>query len=177
VAAKFKEIKDKAGDSSPGVYLANRFVRQRLQAISEEAPYHLSAKLLAKQGFGLRPRYLTKQALAAELLRKIATMKLPAVADPYSISSGDITALKAFEEKIRKIISELESYTERNHTQLLDETKGLADAARNLVRKFDDRREIWEKYDELIKAQRALEKVDGNLRKKLSGLSGGPIRK
>ena len=73
--AKFREIRDKANLQAIGQYVANSFVRKRLVEVTQEAPFHYSAKMLAIQGAGNRPTVIPRMVLAAELQRAIAPME------------------------------------------------------------------------------------------------------
>jgi hypothetical protein len=72
-SARFLEIRSKRGNQPPGAYVANRFIRTRLEEIARATPCHASARMLAIQGSGQRPTRLTPQLLATELLALTAT--------------------------------------------------------------------------------------------------------
>lgn len=176
VSEKFREIKERAGDSSLGLYLANRFVLQRLKDITEQAPYHLSAKLLAQQGSGTWPRFMTREALAAELWRRIELLALPLGTDPKTITTQDIAQLQTFSDQIFEDLKFVGTYAEFDDIPLVKEASKLADASGKLVRVLKDNRREWEKYKDVRAGQRRLRNEYFQLRKKLSEVSGDPIR-
>ena len=176
VSEKFREINERAGDSSLGLYLANRFVLQRLKDITAQAPYHLSAKLLAKQGSGTWPRFMTREAIAAELWRRIEMLPLPLGTNPRKISAQDIAQLQAFSDRIPEDIKFVGTYAESDDISLVKEANKLAEATRDLLSVLQDSRREWQKYNDIKQGQRRLRKEYFKLCKRLAEVSGDPIR-
>ena len=150
--AQFREIRDKLGTQDLRQYIANRFVRQRLEAIAQEAPFHVSAKMLLVQAAGNRPVLVSRAILAAELCRAIEpiediikTAKL--VYDPstgpidpetkmspvsYSFSPAEIAQLMPTYNLCLTRISGLQRHAEKNDQELLERAlKGIT-GIRNL---------------------------------------------
>ena len=71
---QFGIIRDKVGTQDVRHYITNRFVRQRLAEVSQDAPCHFSAKMLLVQATGERPTLVPRKVLAAELRRVVAPM-------------------------------------------------------------------------------------------------------
>lgn len=69
VLIRFQEVRTKGTGTPLPQFLANRFVRQRLEEIASEASYFASAKMLALQAAGERPARIPKKILAFELRR------------------------------------------------------------------------------------------------------------
>ena len=174
---KFKEIKDKAGSAALGAYLANSFVRKRLLEIYQSAPYHLSAKLLAVQGSGTRPSALDKKILAAEIFEAIDAINPYATMETWSINSGTVKAMEGVQETSRAHLDRLERYAEMRDRELVDTARDLISTLRAMSRICGDRREMWEKSDEVGRAQRELRNASRELRRSLAELTGDPLPK
>lgn len=177
VFGKFAEIVEKAEGNPTGVYLANRFVRQRLQEIIDAAPYHLSAKLLARQGAGMRPRYLSKKVLAAEIWRSVDLVSELSKMDIFLLDSGQVARLEELYEEMRGRIDALERYAESRDRDLLKEGKDLTMAVRNLARKMRSRSDDFfeDGYSDISEARREMVSRNEELLKKLSEISGDPL--
>ncbi len=175
IYSKFKLIKDKAPGSVTGVYLTNKFVRERLQEIVNQAPYHLSAKALYLYGSGSRPRYLTREALAAEIWRKVDVIsELVKINDFYGINSRQLAKLDEIYKKMRDDLKDLERYTDSRNTDLLTEAKNLVSSVRGFGREFEGRGEIWEKYEKIQAARDTMSQSNSALVEKLTKLTGDP---
>lgn len=177
VFEKFKIITEKAEGKPTGVYLANHYVRQRLQEVAAHAPYHLSAKALCMQPLASRPRVLTEQALAAEIWRTVDVVRDFEHLDPYSLDSNKIEALDDAYEAMRDRLKSLERYTGTQHSALLKEAKDLSVSVRGVYREINGRGEIWEKYDKIMEAKNEMVEANKKLTEKLSKLSGDPLPK
>lgn len=175
--AKFKEIKDKAGTTALGSYLANSFIRKRLVEISQSSPYHLSAKLLAIQGAGARPRAFEKKILAAEIFEAIDPIHVFTGMDIWSINGETVAAMDAAYETSSAHLDRLERYAEMRDRELIESAGGLFSKLRSLSRIIRDRREMWEKSDDVERAQRELRHESRDLRRKLAELTGDPLPK
>jgi hypothetical protein len=176
ISARFKEIKDKAAGTSLGPYLANKFVRQRLLDISAEAPYHLSAKLLAAQGSSERPpRTVTRKMLAALVWHAIAPLKKAEDLNPDLINVSTAESLDAIYDQARAELDLLDRYTERGDKELLDRAKSVTSDFRDLTRALRSRGDYDTRLYEIQKAWRALVDSNSVFRKELSLLTGDPL--
>lgn len=134
VLARFREIQDKLGSQDLRQYIGNRFVKQRLAEIAQEAPWHFSARMLLTQAAGNRPVTLPREVLAAELRRSLRTLVPLAGMRPEQFdrkmakSSGDL------EDSTREKADALERYAARDDRDLLDTVDGLLDSLRDLER-------------------------------------------
>lgn len=173
--AKFKEIKDKCGTDPLGSYLANRFVRQRLAEITQAAPYHLSAKLLAIQGAGERPRVLEQKILAAKVFQAIDPIRQYSDLNLYELQPGTAKSMESTYETLRAQLDGLDRYTDIRDRDLVTRAKGLASDLRSMYRLIAGRGEMWEKYDKAAELHRAMATADRELRKELSKLTGDPL--
>ena len=173
---KFQEIKAKSEGASLGTYLANRFVRQRLQEIVDAAPYHLSAKLLAMQGAAERPRVLPKKILAAEIWRAVTPIEplLDPTLQLEDVESGKI--IDAIYESTRADVDHLERYADLRDRDLVTEGRDLASTVRSLGRALRSRTDdLGGRYQEVAAAHAAMVTANKALTAKLSQLSGDPL--
>jgi hypothetical protein len=173
---KFKLIKDKAAGNALGPYLTNKFVRERLQEIVDQAPYHLSAKILNIYGTPERPRYLTREALGSEIWRTVDVVnEITKIEDIYGINANQLTKLDELYKKMRDDLRDLERYTDSRNMDLLKEAKDLVTAVRGFGREFEGKGERWEKYDDIQEAKNDMRRANSGLLKKLTELTGDPL--
>lgn len=172
---KFKVIKDKSAGTSMGAYLTNKFVRERLQEIVDQAPYHLSAKILNIYGSVSRPRYLTREALGSEIWRKIDVItEIAKIEDFYGINSNQLARLDEHYKRMRDDLRDLERYTDSRNTELLKEAKEVVNSVRGFGKEFEGKAEMWEKYDKIKSAHETMSRTNRELLEKLSTLTGDP---
>ena len=175
VFAKFAEIREKAGDGAIGSYIANRFVRQRLAEVTEAAPYHLSARLLAIQGAGERPRVLERNILAAEIFEAIDPISKCTNVDVYSVDARTAAFMEKTHDAARDKLDGLERYADMRDRDLIGLGKSLASTLRSLHRLISGRGALWEKYDDIAAAQQELARENRKVRLELSGLTGDEL--
>jgi hypothetical protein len=176
ISARFKEIKDKANGATLGPYLANKFVRQRLLEISAEAPYHLSAKLLAIQGSSQRPpRSLSREMLGAMIWHAIAPLKRVEDVTTEWIDESASGKIDTLYDETRAELDLLDRYTERADRELLERAKKLAGELRDLSKAFrnrgDDDARLWA----IQKAWKIFVRSNEEYRKELSLVTGDPL--
>lgn len=175
---KFKLIKEKSAGSALGAYLTNKFVRERLQEIVAQAPYHLSAKTLLIYSSVSRPRYLTREALAAEIWRKIDVItELEKIGDYYDINSNQLARMNDLYEQMRDDIKVLDRYTETRNDDLLKEAKSVIASVRGFGREFEGSKEMWEKVDEIQAAHGDMKRGNRAFVQKLAEITGDPLPK
>ncbi len=175
---KFKLIKEKSAGSALGAYLTNKFVRERLQEIVAQAPYHLSAKTLLIYSSVSRPRYLTREALAAEIWRKIDVItELEKIGDYYDINSNQLARMNDLSEQMRDDIKDLDRYTESRNDDLLKEAKSVIASVRGFGREFEGSKEMWEKVDKIQAAHGDMKRGNRAFVQKLAEITGDPLPK
>ncbi len=175
---KFKLIKEKSAGSALGAYLTNKFVRERLQEIVAQAPYHLSAKTLLIYSSVSRPRYLTREALAAEIWRKIDVItELEKIGDYYDINSNQLARMNDLYEQMRDDIKVLDRYTETRNDDLLKEAKSVIASVRGFGREFEGSKEMWEKVDKIQAAHGDMKRGNRAFVQKLAEITGDPLPK
>ncbi|WP_411826920.1 hypothetical protein [Luteolibacter sp. AS25] len=172
IFAKFAEIRKRSKGEFVWSFLANTFVRQRLEDLAKVAPFHASAKLLAIQGAGGRPRVLSRKLLAAEILRMIDPVEIKEVHQVHA--DGGVTAVQVKYEELRERLSGLERYTDSQDQDLLSAGQGIASTMRDLARaaskvNYEDRfTDTKEALDDLKSRKRAVKKM-------LSEITGDPV--
>lgn len=177
ILAKFKEIKDKSDTAALGSYLANVHVRKRLVEISQAAPYHLSAKLLALQGAGNRPRAVEKKILAAEIFAAIDPLDAYSEMDIWELSKEKVAAMEKALEESRERLGQIERYAEMRDRELLKGPEDVIADLRAMIRIVRDRREAWEKVDDVSRSHRAFRDANRDLRRDLALLTGDRLPK
>lgn len=175
--AKFKEIKDKSDAGSLGSYLANHFVRQRLTEIAQAAPYHLSAKLLAIQGAGERPRVLERKILAAETFQAIDNIQQFANLSIYEFQVSWIKSMESTHDATKAHLDKLERYTDLRDRDLISRGKALASDLRSLYRAINRRGEYRDKIKDVVGAYKNMVSTNKELRAELSEITGDPLPK
>ncbi|MEP2776945.1 MAG: hypothetical protein ABJQ29_12180 [Luteolibacter sp.] len=173
--AKFAEIRQKSEGISTGVYVANRFVLQRLEELSAEAPYHLSAKLLAMQGAGKRPRALTREILAAELLRVIEPVYPFTQYNMPDVKKETRSRMDDISKECRDAIDNLERITDIRDRDLLEAGRNMTTALRALSRELGKSGDYWNRSNDIEKAKKELVSLNTALRTGLSKISGVPL--
>lgn len=134
VIAQFQEIRDKAGSQPLGQYVANSFVRRRLAEIAQTAPFHFSAKMLAIQGAGSRPAYISREVLVSELQRSIAPMKWLIKHDQNQFQANELELIGTTFESCRSEVDLLIRYTEKADRGLVDQVLDMVSQIRTLDR-------------------------------------------
>ncbi len=175
--AKFKEIKDKSSSAALGSYLANTHVRKRLVDLSQAAPYHLSAKLLAIQGAGARPRALEKKILAAEIFDAIDSIDAYTQMQMWELTPEKIAAIDRTQEVARERLGRIERYAEMRDREMVKKAEDVLADLRSLIRIMGDRRELFEKTQEINRANHTFREANFKLRRDLALLTGDPLKK
>ena len=154
--AQFREIRTRAGTQDVRKYLANSFVRQRLDEVVQEAPFHSSAKMLYQQASGHRPTVVSRKVLAAELrttleqmnwVLKIARIinanwsvgydtsgKKTNVMKIYTANAADTGKIDATYDRCRSRMDGLARHVEKKDLDLLERMRKVTNALRNLHR-------------------------------------------
>lgn len=172
----FRSIAEKSSDTpSLGTYLANRFIRQRLEEIAAAAPWHLSARLLAKQGSGERARVVPRKIVAAEVWQAIDGMRAAITVDIPSINPPDLKEMAATYEAARAAIDRMERYTDNTDKDLIEKGRDLASDFRGYTRLLGARGELYERLGGLLEARSALQLAHSRLRSQLAEITGDPL--
>lgn len=173
--AKFEAIREKGKGMSTGAFVANTFVLQRLKELAADAPYHLSAKLLAIQGAGERPRTLTRDFLAAELLLLIEPVSPILSYEMQDVKNDTISSMETIWKDLRDALDALGRLTDIRDRDLLDATGGISTSIRALLRELGKDGKYWERPTEIEDARADLRKRFTALRTGLSQTAGIPF--
>jgi hypothetical protein len=133
-SAQFHEIREKASSQPIGQYLSNSFVRRRLTEITQEAAYHYSAKMLALQGAGNRPTFISRALLAFELRRAIEPITRIVKRNDSPFEKAELNQLGPTQESCRNEVNRLFRYAEMADRELLVQVQDLVAALRPLER-------------------------------------------
>lgn len=134
ISERFNEIKDRAGSQPVGPFVSNPAVRKRLADISQEAPYHASARMLAIQGAGSRPMTLPRTILVAEIRRAIEPAKLALNTQFASPESEELKKIGEGYSLCRERVDRLVRYTAKEDMPLLEKAQEMVTAIRTLDR-------------------------------------------
>ncbi len=173
IQIRFAEIRAKAQNEALGVYLANRFVRQRLLDIAVDAPYHASARLLAMQGAGERPRSLEQKVLAAEIWRIIEPMRSLLRSDNFVWNNDISRQLHEMSLAIREALDRVEAYADLGDRVLVEQARDLQEELHSLARSHKLGSVSF--YETISSSRDALLETDQELRRKLSAITGDPL--
>jgi hypothetical protein len=133
ILSLFREIQEKAGNQPLGQYVANSYVRRRLAELSQAAPFHVSAKMLAIQGAGDRPIYISHEVLLSELLRAIEPLKWIARRDFDTLQPEEIQKIAPTYEGIHNAVDSLTRYCEKGDREMVSRVADMV----ALIRSFD----------------------------------------
>jgi hypothetical protein len=158
--SRFQDIRTKGTSIAIGQYVANRFVRQRLIELSNEAAYFFSPRMLAVQAAGSRPTKLPKKLLACELKRALEPLAWIRGRGPTEI---DIAQLDKSYEASRAKVDLLERYvdtTERDlHLRVREMTttmRSFSRANRVAVNKDDGYEMVLASFEAMMKSYTAV---------------------
>jgi hypothetical protein len=170
--ARFAEIRDKRGKETTGPYVANIYVRRRLEELGQAAPFHWSARMLAIQGAGKRPIYVNRQVLVAEL--RTAVEPIGWLADPThgELSDTEIPRIAPSYEDARKRVEALVRYADTPDRPLIDRVKETLITVRTLERATRARTTDYTAVQAMATAQRAVERSFKDLNITLAGSVG-----
>jgi hypothetical protein len=179
-AAKFREIREKAGSQDVRQYIGNSFVKQRLMAVLQDAPMHFSAKMLLVQAAGNRPTTVLRPVLAAEIRRALEPMGWIIEMPEYQ---NEIPADKKIGETYdlcRSQVDGLQRYAEKNDLPLVEQAREVLICLRNLDRATRARGESYIVSENIRSARNVLRRnarlFDEQLTVEIEGPPAGGAR-
>jgi hypothetical protein len=179
-SAQFREIREKAGSQTIVHYLSNSFVRRRLAEITQNAACHYSAKMLALQGAGNRPAFISRAVLASELRRAIEPIDSLIKQDFYSLELSQLKQLGATQEPCRNELNRLFRYVEIRDRELLDRVQDIVAAIRVVERSLKTQDEFSSGITDSFSAYSALVRVHAEVTAELAAAvddsEAAPIR-
>lgn len=136
---RFDEIR-KVGQGKPlGTFVAHPTTQQRLREVVGLLPEHASARLLALQGSGSRPRFLQRAILAREIRTAVEPMAYLTDRNPQM---RDSDRLEAVRKSCREMLDRLTGYIDIRdrdlHKAAVDVTDSLRTLARLLAKRDSD---------------------------------------
>lgn len=155
VSAQFREIRERGIAQPLGQYVANPFIRRRLGEIVQEAPYHASARMLAIQGAGNRPIFVSRPVLTSELRRAIAPLEWLANRQPGSIEDADIAQIGDTYEICHSQVDRLLRYAEKSDRAWVERIQDMVTTIRVLDRAAKGRGDSYEVMDAVSTAHTA----------------------
>lgn len=173
VTTRFREIASKRGNQDVGAYVANRFVRQRLVEIVQEAPHHASARMLAIQAAGERPTRLPANLLATEILLALQPIGSLTNETPDPIVPSYIERLDETYKSTRAAVDALDRYADTGEKHLIPRARDVANLMRNMHRSASSRRgENHEIRNAVDRARRDLRAAYEQVKEDLEAVSG-----
>ncbi len=171
-SGQFREIREKIGTQPLGQYVANPFIRRRLAEIAQEAPYHNSAKMLAIQGAGNRPIFVSRAVLTAELRRAIEPMDWLGKLADGAIPTADLPRIGPTFETSRDQAERLLRYAEKNDRGLVERVLDLVTTIRALDRAVKGRGDVVDVSAAVAAAHVAFLRAYGDVAGELAAESG-----
>lgn len=154
--ASFREIRGKADTQPIGQYVANTYVRRRLIDLMQMAPPHFSAKMLAVQGAGNRPIYVTRAVLASELRLAIEPMAWIMRTRSMERNPEDLDRLGPTYELCRSQVDRLIRYAANEDRPLLDSVQGMVTGIRTVDRAARIRSDDYDQHYAIVLASNKL---------------------
>jgi hypothetical protein len=170
--AKFSEIRDKAGTQDVRQYIANKFVRDRMALVLQDAPFHASSKMLMIQAAGNRPTLVARSVLAAELRRAIAPIGALSVIEDFRFDTMKVAKYDEIYEACRAKVDGLIRYAEKNDRALIERTQSLVISVRTVDRAIRERGEEHLVMERANTAQRALRRMYRDVAQELAVEAG-----
>jgi len=138
--AKFREIRERVGTKNVRDFIDISSVKQRLAAVNQDLPAHLSANMLLTQATGKRPTSVSRKVLASEIRRALEPMAWIKTSKHFVFDSEDdpppypreLSEVGETYEICRPLVDRLERYTSKENMDLLTEARELVIAIRTL---------------------------------------------
>lgn len=133
---RFDEIR-KVGQEKPlGTFVAHPATQQRLRELVALMPEHASARLLALQGSGSRPRFLQRSILAREIRSALEPVGYLTERNPNGLDPARLETLReASREKLERLAGYIDIRDRDLHKAALDTTDSLRTLIRLLPKK------------------------------------------
>jgi hypothetical protein len=128
---RFDEIRKVGQGKALGTFVAHPATQQRLRELGGVMPEHASARMLALQGSGSRPRFLGRPILAREVR---AALEPAAYLVEQERDEIDPARLEEAHESSRERLDKLTGYIDIRDRDLLKAAVDMADSLRSLAR-------------------------------------------
>jgi hypothetical protein len=128
---RFDEIRKVGQGKALGTFVAHPATQQRLRELSGVMPEHASARMLALQGSGSRPRFLERPILAREVR---AALEPAAYLVEQERDDLDPARLELAHESSRERLDKVSAYIDIRDRDLLKSAIDMVDTLRSLAR-------------------------------------------
>lgn len=147
---RFEEVRKVGQGKALGTFVAHPATQQRLREVAGALPVHASARMLALQGSGSRPRFLQRPILAREVRTALEPLNYLATTQPDDIEVEDLEAAhKASRERLDGMTGYIELRDRDLHKAATDVADSLRPLARVMEKKgYDDDDELDRKKSE-----------------------------
>ena len=165
---KFREIRERAGSGDIRSYIGNSYVKQRLAAIQQEEPAHVSAKMLLIQASGNRSTWISRKVLAAEIRRALEPMDWIESTQDFYPDSKEMLKVAGTYSSCRPRLDGLDRYIDKNDRDLLEQARELTVALRGLDRAARPKSDEYNVWDSVQSAGANLKKLHAAMIEKLA---------
>jgi hypothetical protein len=131
---RFSEIKKAAGGKQLGAFVAHSSTQARLNQLAASLPQHASARMLALQGSGNRPRFLQRAVLAEELRDALEPITMLASTSTDKLVPKQLDQLH---EQSREKLDRMGGFIDIRDRDLHKSAVAAADSVRTLARMLD----------------------------------------
>lgn len=153
---RFDEVRKVGQGKALGTFVAHQSTQQRLRELAGVMPEHASARMLALQGSGSRPRFLQRPILAREIRSALEPMDYLALNHAEDIDPAQLEAAhRASRERLDGLVGKIELRDRDLHKVATDVVDSLRPLARILEKKgSDDDSSLMRKMGEACRATR-----------------------
>ena len=153
---RFEEVRKVGQGKALGTFVSHQSTQQRLRELAGVMPEHASARMLALQGSGSRPRFLQRPILAREIRSALEPMDYLAVTHAEAMKTEELEeAHEASREKLDKLTGYIELRDRDLHKAATDVADSLRPLARILEKKSsEDGDSLMRKKGEACQAAR-----------------------
>lgn len=150
----FAEIRRVGEGKALGAFVAHPSTQQRLGQVVSQLPGHASARLLALQGSGNRPRSLDRKLLAFELRKALEPL---AYIEKREVSRIKVSRLDRIHQESRQLLDKMPGFVDSRdrdlHKQVVDAVDNLRTLARALRQNNPEKHaEIRARQESTLKA-------------------------
>ena len=136
---RFEEVRKAGQGKTLGNFAAHPATQQRLREVAEVMPDHASARMLALQGSGSRPRFLQRSVVALEIRSALEPIGFQMTEDPDDVDAEDLEkAHEASRARLDALAGFIDIRDRDLHKAATDVADSLRPLARLLMKKDND---------------------------------------
>lgn len=128
---KFSELRARGAGQEIREYLTNRFVRERLEELGRDVPFHASATMLLAQASGRQPAQVSRGVLAAELRRALEPLAWIAAIDGRDFTDAELKKLSEGCQLCQTDVQRIERLAAKTDLDLLERARAVVSTSRN----------------------------------------------